>query len=61
LPAGAPSPVAPTAGAGPAPTTEVGLDLEGALQAQLGLRLVKGKADLDYIVVEKAEKVPTEN
>jgi uncharacterized protein (TIGR03435 family) len=49
-------------GGGPAPAApEVGIDLAGALQQQLGLRLVKGKGMLDVIVVDKAEKVPTEN
>jgi uncharacterized protein (TIGR03435 family) len=37
------------------------LDLGAAVQQQLGLRLEKGKAPLDVIVVDKAEKVPTEN
>jgi uncharacterized protein (TIGR03435 family) len=49
-------------GAGPAPTaTEVGIDLAGAMQQQLGLRLVKGKGMLDVVVVDRADKVPTEN
>lgn len=53
---------APAPGAGPAPATpEVGVDLAGALQQQLGLRLVKGKGMLDVVIVDKAEKVPTEN
>lgn len=63
---GGPMPVAPAAapaqGPGPAPSpSEVGLDLAGAVQQQLGLRLAKGKGMLDVIVVEKAEKMPTEN
>jgi uncharacterized protein (TIGR03435 family) len=37
------------------------LDLGSAVQQKLGLRLEKGKAPLDVIVVDKAEKVPTEN
>lgn len=36
-------------------------DLATAVQQQLGLRLEKGKAMLDVIVVDKAEKVPTAN
>ncbi len=54
--AGAPSP-------GPAlpSAAEVGVDLATAIQQQLGLRIEKGKGMLDYIVVEKAERVPTEN
>lgn len=40
---------------------EVGMDLATAVQQQLGLRLEKGKGMLDYVVVEKAEKTPTEN
>lgn len=47
---------------GPAPAApDVGLDLQGAIQQQLGLRLVKGKGMLDVYVVDEAEKVPTEN
>ena len=53
---------APNPAAGPAPAApEVGIDIAGALQQQLGLRLTKGKGMLDVIVVDKAEKVPTEN
>jgi uncharacterized protein (TIGR03435 family) len=40
---------------------ELGLELPQALEAQLGLKLVKGKGKLDVIVVEKIERVPTEN
>jgi uncharacterized protein (TIGR03435 family) len=36
-------------------------DISSALQSQLGLRLVSSKAKLDTIVIDKAEKVPTEN
>lgn len=64
--AGLPPPQAAGGGAaGPAPAlpsvAEVGVDLPTAIQQQLGLRLEKGKGMLDYIVVEKAERVPTEN
>lgn len=48
--------------AGPAPPTEeFGLDLAGAIQQQLGLRLVRGKGMLDVVVVDKAERLPTDN
>ncbi len=36
-------------------------DLAAAVQQQLGLRLVASKATLDVVVVDKAEKVPTQN
>jgi uncharacterized protein (TIGR03435 family) len=36
-------------------------DLPAALQQQLGLRLVPSKAALDVLVIDKLEKVPTEN
>ncbi|MEP7352428.1 MAG: TIGR03435 family protein [Acidobacteriota bacterium] len=36
-------------------------DLASAIQSQLGLRLVAGKAKLDVILIDKLEKVPTEN
>ncbi len=45
----------------PGPGADLGLDLGSAVQQQLGLRLVSGKAPLDFIVVDKAEKVPTDN
>jgi uncharacterized protein (TIGR03435 family) len=38
-----------------------GVTLVAALQQQLGLRLVSNKAPLDVIVIDKAERVPTEN
>lgn len=38
-----------------------GINLAGALQQQLGLKLVAAKAPLDLIVIDKAEKTPTEN
>jgi uncharacterized protein (TIGR03435 family) len=50
------------AGTGATPAAaDVGLDLAAAVQQQLGLRLERSKGMLDYIVVEKAERVPTEN
>ena len=45
----------PAASDDPAPT------LDQALQQQLGLKLVDGKAPFDIVVVDHAEKVPTEN
>jgi uncharacterized protein (TIGR03435 family) len=36
-------------------------DVAVAMQQQLGLRLVAGKARLDVLVIDKAERVPTEN
>jgi uncharacterized protein (TIGR03435 family) len=36
-------------------------DLAAAVQQQLGLRLVASKATLDVLVIDKAEKVPTDN
>jgi uncharacterized protein (TIGR03435 family) len=41
--------------------SEPGSNLAAAIQQQLGLRLVSGKAKLDVVVVDKAEKTPTEN
>ena len=38
-----------------------GLTLIGALQQQLGLRLQSTKAPLDILVIDRANKVPTEN
>ncbi len=53
---------------GPAPATtpvdsanEPGPDLAAAVQQQLGLRLVGAKANLDVLIIDKAEKVPTDN
>jgi bla regulator protein BlaR1 len=42
-------------------TIERGPDLITALQMQLGLKVVPSKANLDVLVVDKAEKVPTAN
>ena len=38
-----------------------GPDLSAAVEQQLGLRLVPAKAKLDVLVIDKAEKVPTDN
>jgi uncharacterized protein (TIGR03435 family) len=47
---------------GPADTvTESGPDITTAVQQQLGLKLVAGKAKLDVLVIDKAEKMPTAN
>lgn len=50
---------------GPPPETdstpEPGPDLAAAVEQQLGLRLVPAKAKLDVLVIDKAEKVPTDN
>lgn len=51
----------PPTSPGTPPTVELGLDLAGAVQEQLGFRLVKGKGMLDVIVVDNANKTPTEN
>lgn len=49
-------------GPGPADNAvEPGPDLIAALQKQLGLRLVRSKAELDVLVIDKAEKVPAAN
>jgi uncharacterized protein (TIGR03435 family) len=65
---GTPIPGRPAAsGVGPASTNpgddiaEPSPDLAGAVQRQLGLRLVGSRAKLDVIVIDKAEKVPTGN
>jgi uncharacterized protein (TIGR03435 family) len=39
----------------------IGLPLPAALTAQLGLRLNKANAPLDVVVVDRAERIPTEN
>lgn len=38
-----------------------GADLFRALQQQLGLKLEKGKRTVDFLVIEHADRVPTEN
>jgi uncharacterized protein (TIGR03435 family) len=45
----------------PEPAADPPPDLAAALQQQLGLRLVAGKATLDVLVIDKAEKLPTAN
>jgi len=58
----------PAAGPGPGgndnvfiPDGETPPPLFGALQSQLGLKLEPKKGDVDFIVVDKIEKTPTEN
>jgi len=62
---GLPPPPPGLAGPAPAPPpTEAsapGSNLAAAIEQQLGLRLVSGKAKLDVVVVDKAEKTPSEN
>jgi uncharacterized protein (TIGR03435 family) len=51
-------------GVAPAPSDDApdpGPDLASAIEQQLGLRLVAAKAKLDVLVIDKAEKVPTDN
>jgi uncharacterized protein (TIGR03435 family) len=52
-------------GAPPAATSNVasdpGPDVASAVQQQLGLRLVPGRAKLDVLVIDSAMKAPTEN
>ena len=38
-----------------------GASLSAALQRQLGLRMERRREPLDVIVVEKAERIPTDN
>jgi uncharacterized protein (TIGR03435 family) len=54
----------PQGGPGPAPAdsaADPGPDLVAAIEQQLGLKLVSAKAKLDVLVIDKAEKVPTDN
>jgi uncharacterized protein (TIGR03435 family) len=48
-------------GGAPGEAAEPGSNLASAVQQQLGLRLSSGKAKLDLLVIDKAEKTPTEN
>lgn len=59
-------PLPPGGGAGPAPAaaaepSDPGSSIESAIQDQLGLRLVKGRGPLEMIVVDHAERTPTDN
>lgn len=42
-------------------TSDPGSDIASAVEKQLGLKLTSTKAKLDVIVVDHAEKIPTEN
>jgi len=55
LPPGAPAP-APNHNA-----SDPGPDLAAVVQQQLGLRLVARKANLDVLIIDKADRVPTAN
>jgi bla regulator protein blaR1 len=57
----APSGQGPGPAAAPGNAGEPGPDLAAAIQQQLGLKLVRSKAMLDVIVIDKAEKMPTPN
>jgi uncharacterized protein (TIGR03435 family) len=58
LPPGAPAP--PPGAPGPG-ASDPEPDIAAAVQQQLGLRLVGGRANLDMVVIDKAGKIPTEN
>jgi uncharacterized protein (TIGR03435 family) len=51
----------PPPGAAGDSASDPGPDLAAAVQQQLGLGLVAGRAKLDVVVIDKAEKVLTEN
>jgi uncharacterized protein (TIGR03435 family) len=55
-------PAGPAAAGAPLDSaSEPGPDLASAVQQQLGLRLVGGKANLEVLIIDKAERVPTDN
>jgi uncharacterized protein (TIGR03435 family) len=56
-----PLPGPPGAGAAAPVASDPGPDVASAVQQQLGLRLVPGRAKLDVLVIDSAVKVPTEN
>lgn len=63
-----PPPPPPGSGGGPEPAamgggpdSDAGPSLQGALQQQLGLKLESKKGMVDIVVVDRLEKVPTEN
>lgn len=53
----------PPPGGGPAPTgaDESGPDITTAVREQLGLKLDSKKLPVDILIIDKADKVPTEN
>jgi uncharacterized protein (TIGR03435 family) len=51
----------PGPGAAPVNASEPGPDIAAAVQQQLGLRLVPGKAMIDVLIVDKAERAPSAN
>jgi uncharacterized protein (TIGR03435 family) len=55
------TPNLPGAAAAAGDASDPGSSLAAAIQRQLGLGLSPGKAKLDVVVVDKAERVPTEN
>jgi uncharacterized protein (TIGR03435 family) len=64
LPLPPPPPGAPELGPAGAPgetASDPGPDLAAAVQQQLGLGLVAGRAKLDVVVIDHVEKIPTEN
>lgn len=62
-----PLPPPPSGLSGPAPSiaagnaSDPGTNIASAVEKQLGLKLTSTKGKLDVIVVERAEKIPTEN
>jgi len=65
--AGIPLPPPPPGAAGPGPSSPAAVasdpptSIPSAVEKQLGLKLTSTKGKLDVIVVDRAEKVPTEN
>jgi uncharacterized protein (TIGR03435 family) len=53
--------MAPAAAAPGDNAPDAGTDITSAVEQQLGLRLVAAKALLDVLVIDKADKVPTDN
>jgi uncharacterized protein (TIGR03435 family) len=62
---GPPPPPPPGGGGGPepaaSPDSDSGPSLPGALQQQLGLKLESKKGMVDIVVIDRVERVPTEN